>query len=238
MQLHLTMKIAFVLAAAVLCGQGQTPPAGSDYVQSLDGLNAMQLGAVEDYIRQNEKPIGEFRVLADRKRIAVLSTEALRVLFREYRFVTVTWIYEVDPAALHEYSVPGPTVQTLVLDGNGRNCMPKRTGYWEEFGDLLRVAHVRVTDGKSAALVRAALIATYGTGMSSDDLRKTDAGHEGSQWLLGYQEFPFRPISSDEEIREASYYLITVDAGGVVASGRLVNQVLERRRLQRNEPRR
>lgn len=234
---RVTMKFAIVLITLLVSGnvQGQASADGSDYVQRFDGLNAKQQSAVETYIRQNERPTGELRVLADRKRIAVLSSEALRTLFPEYRFVAVTWITQADPSALHKYSIPGPILHTLVLDVDGRNCMPNPSGYLEEFGDLLHTAHVKVTDAKSAALVRSALIEIYGTGMSSEDLQTTDLRHEKSQWLLGYHEWPFRAISSYEEVREASYYLIAVDARDLVISGRLVTQVLERRKLKGDE---
>jgi len=228
------MRFAILLTALFICSsvQGQTSSAGSsEQVRRLDGLNADQQKAVDDYIRQHERPTGKLRVIADRRRIAVFSSEALRTLFPHDKFVTVTWIYETDPAALSKYSIPGPTLHTLVLDAKGKDCMSNHTGYQEEFGDLLRAKRVKVTDARSAALIRSALTEIYGTGMNSDDMRTTDLRHESSKWLLGYHEWPFRAISSYEQVREASYYLISVDAQGFVLSGRLATEVLERRKL-------
>jgi len=113
--------------------------------------------------------------------------------------------------------------------------MPNRTGDRKEFGDLLHAEHVKVTDATSAAMVRAALSA-IDVGWSTDDSRTTDLRHESSNWLLGYHEWPFRAISSSEEVREASYYLISLDKDDFVVSGRTVTEVLERRKLNGDEP--
>jgi hypothetical protein len=224
------MRFGIVLTALFLCGsvQGQTSASASIApVQKIDGFTPEQQKAVDDYVRQGERPTGELRILADRKHIAVHSSEALRTLFPRYKFVAVTWIYEVDAAAFHKYSIPGPITHTLVLDENGKNGTPKRTGYLDEYADLLCANRIKVTDQASAATVRSAFTDIYGIGMSSTDLR-----HGNSEWFLGYREWPFRSISSYEEVREASYYLILVDASGQVVSGHLVNEVLERRKLK------
>lgn len=228
--LRVTMRFAIVLTALFLCGsvQGQTSSSGSVApVQKIDGLNPEQQKAVDDFVRQGERPTGELRILADRKHIAVHSSEALRTLFPGYKFIAVTWIYEADAAAVNKYSIPGPITHTLVLNENGKEGMPKRTGYLDEYAELLRAERIKVTDEASAALVRSAFTDIYGIGLSSTDLR-----HGNSEWFLGYREWPFRAISSYEEVREASYYLILVDASGQVVSGHLANEVLERRKLQ------
>ena len=232
------MRCAALLIALFACGtaQGQNSPAVNLDTPKLEELNAAQQKAVDDYVRQHERPTDELRVTADRNRIAVRSSEALRTLFPRYRFVAVTWTYQVDPGALSKYSLPGSTFHTLVLDDKGRNCMPNRTGDLEEFAELLRDQRIKVTDKTSAALVRSALTEIYGFGMSLDDLRSTDRPQDNSKWLLGYREWPFRAISSYEEVREASYYLLSVDASGLVVSGRLVNEVLERRKLKGDGP--
>lgn len=224
------MRFAIVLTALFLYGsvQGQTSASASMApVPKIDGLTPEQQKAVDDYVRQGERPTGELKILADRKNIAVHSSEALQTLFPRYKFVVVTWIYEADAAAFHKYSIPGPMPYTLVLDENGKNGMPKRTGHLDEYADLLRAERIKVTDEASAALVRSAFTDIYGIGMSSTDLR-----HGNSEWFLGYREWPFRAISSYEEVREASYYLILVDASGLVVSGHLVNEVQERRKLK------
>jgi len=230
------MRFAVVLSLLFACAgvPAQNPATTSSDVPKVEELNAAQQKAVEDYIRQSERPTGELRWIADR-RMVVFSSEALRTLFPGFRFVAVTWITEFDPAAMHKYGIPGPIVETLVLDADGRNRMPKHTGYQEEFGDLLHAERVRVTDATSAAMVRSALTSIY-VGWGQDDLRISDLRHENSNWLLGYHEWPFRAISSYEEVREASYYLISVDAMGFVVSGRSVRQVLERRSLSGDGP--
>lgn len=167
--------------------------------------------------------------------MVLFSSDALRTLFPRFRFVAIRWITEADGAALHKYSIPGPILETLVLDTDGTNRMPRHKVYGEEFGDLLHAEHVKITDATSAAVVRSALSAIY-SGGSADDLRTSDLRHENLDWLLEYQELPFRPISMYEEIREASYYLISVDIHGFVVSGHSVIKVLERRKLPADGP--
>jgi hypothetical protein len=194
----------------------------------LEGINAAQQKAVEEYVKQHERLTGELRFIADRS--AVFSSEALRKLFPRFRFVATRWITEADPAASQKFGIPGPIVETLALDEDGRNRMPKPTGYREEFGQLLRTEHLKITDANSAAMVRSALTEIYAGG-GVDDLRTIDLRHENSKWLLGYHEQPFRAISSFEEVREASCYVISVDRNGYVVRGRSVTEVLERRKL-------
>jgi hypothetical protein len=218
-----------LLCAAVLA---QTPPNYSpDFspgpLKKIEALNSAQQQAVEDYVRQGERRTGELKVLVDRNGILLRSSEALRTLFPNDRFVAVTWIYEADPRTVKKYSIPGPTVHTLVLDEEGKDCMAHHTGYLEEYGDLLRAHRIKVTDEPSATMVRAAFTDIYGIGMGSKNLK-----HGDSEWFLGYREYPFRAISSYEEVREASYYRLTTDSDGVVTSGRLVNEVLERRGIK------
>lgn len=231
------MKCTIALTALLVCGivQGQTLAApSSGCVPKPEELNAAQQKAVEDYVHQKERPTGELRVIAARHTV-VNNSEALRTLFPRLRFVAIWWVTEADPAAMNKYSIPGPISETLVLDADGRNCMPRRTGYWEEFADLLRAQHIKI-DSKSAAMVRSALMAVYTTGMSSEDRHITGSRGENSQWLLGYNEWPFRAISSYEEVREASYYRLFVDANGLVVNGRLVIEELERRKLNKDAP--
>lgn len=230
------MRFAIVLTMLLACGSvpAQNPAEPFPDVPKLEGLNLAQQKSLEDYVHQHEKPTGEFRVIADR-RMKVFSSEALRSLFPKFRFVAIRWIYEADPAAMHKYSVPGPIVQSLVLDEDGRNRIPKKLDNGAEFGDLLREEHIRVTDATSAALVKSAL-RSMEAAWDRDDPGTSDLRHEGSDWLLGYHEWPFRAISSSEEIREAHYYLISVDADGFVISGRAVTKVLERRKLASDAP--
>jgi hypothetical protein len=120
-----------------------------------------------------------------------------------------------------------------VLDQDGKNGMPDRTGFLEEFADLLYEQKINISDEASAALVRSALSDIYGFGMGDKNVR-----HSDSEWFLGYREYPFRAISSYEEVREASYYLLRTDPDGIVISGRLVNEVLERRKTKQRRPNR
>ena len=204
-------------------------------VKKIDGLNSAQQQAVDDYVQKGERRTGELKVLADRNAIMLRSSEALRTLFPSYRFVSVLWVYQADPQARNHYSIPGPLSFTLALDENGKNAMPNRTGYLEEYGDLLTAHRIKVTDKASAALVRSALTDIYSFGMGTSDVPPSapdNVRHNSSEWYLGYEEHPFRAVSSYEEVREASYYLLRTDPDGVVISGRLVNQELERRRIK------
>ena len=225
------MRFAIALTVFFACGSlaAQSAVTTRSGVPRVEGLNFAQQKAVEEYVLQNERPTGELRWVADR-RMRVFTSEAPRTLFPNFRFLAIQWITEADPAVLHKYSIPGPIVETLVLDEDGGNCMPNRTGDRKEFGDLLRTEHVKITGATSAAMVRSALSA-IDVGWGTDDLRTNDLRHENSNWLLGYREWPFRAISSYEEVREASYYLISVDKNGFVVSGRSVREVLERRKL-------
>lgn len=180
------MRCAFALFALCLYGsvQGQISTSASIApVQKIDGLTPDQQKAVDDYVRQGERPTGEVRILANLN-IAVRSSEALRTLFPKYKFVAVTWMYEADAPAFQKNSIPGPITQILVLDENGKSRMPKHTGYLDEYADLLCAERIKVTDEASAALVRSALT-DIGIGMSSTDLRHgnsdcswdTESGH-------------------------------------------------------------
>jgi hypothetical protein len=235
----MTILFAVLLLSAGV--QAQTPPLVSTFVKEpdfsagplkkIEGLNLAQQQAVDDYVQKGERRTGELKVLADRNGIALRSSDALRTLFPNYRFVSVLWVYQADPQARSKYSIPGPLFFTLALDENGKNAMPNRTGYMEEYGDLLHAHRIKVTDDVSAVLVRSALSDIYGFGMGDKNVR-----HCESQWYVGYREYPFRAISSYEEVREASYYLIKTDSDGVVKSGRLVNEVLERRKIDSTVP--
>jgi hypothetical protein len=218
---------SFVYARTITLVELTAPEPCCKPVLKIQGLNAAQQRAVESYIQQNEKPAGELTIIADRDRIAVRSSRALHLLFPKYRFVAVPWVYTATGNALTKSSIPGPLIHTLVLDSEGRDCMPRDKGSDEEYGDLLQAEAIKVTDPSSAALVAAAFTDISGVGLGSENQR-----HGNSEWFLGYREFPFRPISSYEEVREASYYLISTDTAGTVMGGRLVNDVLERRKIK------
>jgi hypothetical protein len=196
-------------------------------LKKIDGLNPAQQQAVADHVKKIERRTGELKVLVDRNGILLRSSEALRTLFPDDRFVAVTSVYQPSPDATTKFSIPGPLTYVLVLDQDGKDGMPNRTGYLEEYGDLLHAHRIKVTDDVSAVLVRSALSDIYGFGMGDKNVR-----HCESQWYVGYREYPFRAISSYEEVREASYYLVATDSDGVVKSGRLVNEVLERRGIK------
>src|SRR5579864_6930270 len=231
-----TILFAALLFSAAI--QAQTPPyLASSFVKEpdfsagpvkkIDGLNPGQQQAVADHVQKIERRAGELKVLVDRNGILLRSSEALRTLFPNYRFVAVTSVYQASPDATTKFSIPGPLTYVLVLDQDGKGGMPNHTGYLEEYGDLLRAQKIKVTDEASAVLVRSALTDIYGFGMGSKNLRQSK-----SEWFLGYREYPFRAISSYEEIREASYYRLKTDSDGNVINGRMVNEVLERRRIK------
>lgn len=236
-------QIAFIVFAALSCIlKGQTVPAPdvktltAPHESGVETLNAPQRRTLEDYIRVNERLTGDLKVTVDREQIFVVSSDALRQLFPQHRFVNVASVYKADPGAKNKYSIPGTLFHTLVLDAAGKKCMEPRTGYLEEYALFLRDQKIKVVDQASADLARAALVDIYGTGMglknakigvSPDVLRRSQ-----SEWHLGYQEFPFRAISSYEEVREASYYLLMTDPDGTVSSGKLVDEVLERRKIK------
>ena len=231
------MKSAALLTALLICVgmQAQAPTsviAGfpqPDFspgpLRKIEGLNSAQQAAVEDYIRRTERRTGELKILIDRNQVSPRTSEALQKLFPDDRFVAVTSVYEATTDAAKKYSIPGPLTYTLALDQHGTDAMPNRTGYMDEYGALLHSHAIKISDEASAALVGSAMQDIYGFGMGGKDVR-----HGDSQWYLGYDEHPWRAISSYEEIREASYYLVNRNAEGLVMSGRLVNQVLERRK--------
>jgi hypothetical protein len=194
-------------------------------LRKIEGLNSAQQKAVEDHIRRTERRNGELKVLIDRNQIGLRSSEALHRLFPDDRFVAVTSVYQATTDAAKKYSIPGPLTYTFALNQKGNDAMPNRTGYLEEYGALLHSHGIKLNDEASAALVRSALQDIYGFGMGGKDVRRAE-----SQWYLGYDKHPWRAISSYEEIREASYYVVNTNSEGVVTSGRLVNQVLERRK--------
>jgi hypothetical protein len=206
-------------------GISEKPDYGPGPLKKIPGLTAEQQEAVEAYVQAAERRTGELEILIDRNQIMVRSSEALGFLLPDLRLVSVTSLYRAKSAAAKKYSIPGPLTYVLVLDQDGKNAMPKRTGYLEEYGELLHVRAIKVADQASAALVRAALVDIYGFGMG------TDIRHRPSAWYIGYQEHPFRAISSSQEVREASYYLLTTGADGLVIHGRLVNEVLQRRKI-------
>jgi hypothetical protein len=109
--------------------------------------------------------------------------------------------------------------------------MANRTEYLAEYGALLHSRGIKVDDATSAALVRRALEEIYGFALGGEDVRRSK-----SQWYLGYNQHPWRATSSYEEIREASYYVLITNTEGLVTKGRLVNEVLERRKVAMPTP--
>lgn len=103
----------------------------------------------------------------------------------------------------------------------------RSSGNCEAYGDVLRAQHIRVITEGEATLVARGFSDIYGIGVGSRNFRRGD-----STWLLGYQEYPFRAISSYEEVREAYYYRLETDASGFVIRGSLVTDILERRKMR------
>jgi hypothetical protein len=114
--------------------------------------------------------------MADRKRISLRSSEALRAFFPKYRFVTIAWTYRASAAALAKYNVPiNPLFETFVLDRNGRNCTPKPIANQAEYADFLHAERIKVSDEASAALVTSAFTDIYGVRMGSTNLHYGDS---------------------------------------------------------------
>src|SRR5579864_1548426 len=117
----MTILFAVLLLSAGV--QAQTPPLVSTFVKEpdfsagplkkIEGLNPAQQQAVDDYVQKGERRTGELKVLADRNGIALRSSDALRTLFPNYRFVSVLWVYQADPQARSKYSIPGPLFFTF-----------------------------------------------------------------------------------------------------------------------------
>ncbi len=191
----------------------------------LDELNAAQKRAVNDYVRKNERPTGELRILAQRNQIVVRSSKVLRELFPQYRFVAIPWSYQVSPEAKDRYQIPGWLFDVLTLDATGATqCVFHNTGNQEEYGEFLKTTKITLANDQDAAHVASAIAEIRGGGSSSRNVR-----HSESEWYLGYQESPFRAISGSEEIREAYYFRVRLDSRGAVLGGRLESEILERR---------
>ena len=220
-----------VQAQAPIPGLSKEPDFYSGPLRQIEGLNSAQQKAVADYILRAERRNGGLRVLVDRNQIVLRSSEALHRLFPDDRFVAVTSVYQATSQAQKKYSIPGPLTYTLALDQNGNDVMANLTGYLEEYGALLHSRGIKVDDATSAALVRSAIEDIYGFALGGEDVRRSK-----SQWYLGYNQHPWRATSSYQEIREASYYFLITNAEGLVTNGRLVNEVLERRKVSMTTP--
>ncbi len=194
----------------------------------LDELSAAQRQAVNDYIGKNERPVGELRIMAQRGQIVVRSSKVLGEVFPQYRFVVFPWCYQVAPEAKDRYQIPGELFDILALDANAKSqYVFYSSGNQEQFGDFLKARQVNIRTDEDAARFAAALTDIYAKGS-----RSTNLHHNPTEWYLAYQEFPFRAISGEEEIREAYYFHLRTDGSGRVLGGRLESEVLERRRIQ------
>jgi len=220
----------FLLVAALAYADAQSDgvPMSEGELSGLRALNAAQRETVDRFVLEHERPTGELKRLAERGRIAVRSSAALRHLFPRSRFVVVPWILRADPDAQNPYSIPGGLFDVLAISDEGRlESTFHSSGNHEEFGFFLHGYRVKVRSKTMACKVARAFADIYGHGLSlCNDLRRSS-----SEWLLGYREMPFRPVSSYDEVREAYYYRLTVGSSGVVLNGTYVCKVLERRKI-------
>ena len=221
---------ALLLVAALASASAQDDdvpvPAG---VSGLGTLNAAQRETVDRYVLENERPTGELKRLADRGYIAVRSSVALRHLFPHSRFVVVPWIFQLDPGAQNLYSIPFGLYDVLAISDEGRlESIFHSSGNQEEFGMFLRNHRVKVRNKTMLCEVARTRVDIYGGGGLSlcNDVRRSS-----SEWILGYTEMPFRPVSSYEEERDAYYYRLRVDSSGIVLDGKYVCDTLERRKI-------
>jgi hypothetical protein len=234
-RLRLRFAAGFVLAISAAVAQvSPGGPAGTWFdvtsvrpgFAPLTSLNTPQRRALEEFISQNERPTGDQKRLADRNRAGVLSAKILRELFPAYSFVKVPWEYQVEPGSLAKYSIPAPgAVFTVVAlnDGGDHRFVFHSSGNREEYAAFLRGQRIRVTD-ETADRLSAAEAELYGNGSGPT---KRYARFE---WRLGCQETPLHAISSSEEERGAYFYQLLIDANDFVESGRLLYEVIERRK--------
>lgn len=214
------------LAYASAQADGVTMP--REEFPGLGALNAAQRETVDRFVLDHERPTGELKRLAVRGGIAVRSSVALQRLFPHSRFVVVPWIYQVDPAAKHLYSIPWGIYDVLAISDEGQQeSIFHSSGNQAEFGLFLHDHRLKIRNKTTACDVARALADIYGGGLSLCN----DVRHSSSEWRLSYKEMPFRPISSYEQVREAYYYRLRVDSRGAVLDGTLVVDTLERRKI-------
>jgi hypothetical protein len=231
-----TPKIASCIARLLLLAaahpyadaQADSVSISAGKMPRLIGLNAAQRETVAKFVLEHERPTGELKRLAERGWITVRTSAVLTHLFPHSRFVEVPWIFQLDPAAKNLYSIPSGLFDVLAISDQGpQESTFHSSGNATEFGLFLHAHHVKVRNKTIADEVARAFTDIYGLSLCCNDLR-----HSQSEWYLGYRELPFRPVSSYEEERDAFYYRLTVDSNGLVLNGTLVNNVLERRRIE------
>jgi hypothetical protein len=130
-----------------------------------------------------------------------------------------------------EHSIPGTISRTLVLDEAGKDFMPYHNGYLEEYADLLRAQRIKVADQASAALVRSRLLRSTGL-----EWPPPTRGTETRSGCWDTRSGRFGPLHQTRRCGSSSYYRLSVDADGVVLSGRLLTDVLKRRKLEADRP--
>lgn len=185
-----------------------------------------QQKSINAYLLAHEQPKAELMVLADRSHIKEFSTKTLKELFPGYSFVVIPWMYKPAPGAQVKYQIPAGLADILAI-GDGKTFAFHNSGNYEEYGAFLHTLGVKVATEDMAAKVTQAFIDIHGLSLCCKNIRRSKA-----EWRLGYHEDPFRAISSYEEIREAYYYLLTLDDGGVVVSGKLMADEIERRKIK------
>jgi hypothetical protein len=220
---------ALLLFAAVASANAQGDVPISQRL-GLGSLTAAQRKAVDTFVLEHQRPTGDLRQLADRGGMGVRSSAALRRLFSHSRFVVVPWVLQAESSAKNMYSIPYGLYDVLAINDEGQQeATFHSSGNHEEFGLFLHNHRVKVRNESMACEVAKALAAIYGAGLSTcNDVRRSS-----SEWLLSYKEMPFRPVSSNEEVREAYYYRMGVDSGGLVLRGTLVCETLERRKIDK-----
>lgn len=196
------------LAYASAQADGVTMP--REEFPGLGALNAAQRETVDRFVLDHERPTGELKRLAVRGGIAVRSSVALQRLFPHSRFVVVPWIYQVDPAAKHLYSIPWGIYDVLAISDEGQQeSIFHSSGNQAEFGLFLHDHRLKIRNKTTACDVARALADIYGGGLSLCN----DVRHSSSEWRLSYKEMPFRPISSYERSGRPT----TIASGSILA---------------------
>ena len=178
-------KIMIGLVTGILCMGGQpngTAASSGDVLINIPGLNARQQKSLAEFIRQNQQPTGDLKVLADRSRIGVRVSTVLQELFPRYSFVVVPWVYRVEPGNPHMYSIPGDGAvfnMVALSDDGARRFVFHSSGNREEYANFLREQRIKVTDATVDRLWMAH-VQIYGV----EDLDPSDTGNQSGAWVI------------------------------------------------------
>ena len=213
--------ISVCLLAAAL--YGCTPSGDAHVPKQVSELNAKQQRSLQDYIRQYERPTGDLKILANRRRLQIRTSKTLQQVFPRYSFVVVPWEYRAEPGNPRGFSIPGGLYSVVALRDDGDRFVFYSTGNRQEYAEFLRLRRIRFNE-ETAVQLWAAHHDLYGMSEGAPPKR-----YGNSEWRFGYQE-SVNVVSESEEERVAYYYQLHVDASDMVIDGRFVAETLERRK--------